>query len=66
MDFNQFKDMLFDLINESNELNVSNIAWNEKQNILVIAFADGTKFAICIKPITALKEEEFIGMTWLG
>lgn len=66
MDLNRFKDTLFDLINESDELNVSNIAWNEKKNVLVAYFPDGSEYALCVMPVSDLADEDCNGLVVLG
>ena len=38
METAEFKDILFDLINESNELSIINIAWNEDDNLFVVLY----------------------------
>lgn len=46
MELNFFKDILFDLINESDALNVSDIACNDAENLLFVSFDDGSLFQI--------------------
>ncbi len=47
MDKNTFKDLLFDIINESDILNVSDIISNEKNDSFIITIGEKT-FAIRI------------------
>lgn len=65
MELNKFKDILFDLINESDELNVSSISLNDKKNLLVALFSDGSEYALCIKPVSDLSEDELTGLVTL-
>ena len=65
MKLNKFKDMLFDLINESDEINVSSIALNEKKNLLVAYFSDGTEYALHIMPVSELSKEDREGLVVL-
>lgn len=62
MELNVFKDKLFDLINESPELDLYEIAWNEKQNLLVAKMNDGSAFAVQVKPEAELTQEERDGL----
>ena len=66
MDMTVFKDILFDLINESDELNIINIAWNEEDNLFVVQLSDLTQFAVQIKPAEALTEKERSGLVGLS
>lgn len=52
MDFNIFKDNLFDLINESDVLDVYDIEADDRHNLLFITMRGGTKFRIHIEEIT--------------
>ena len=51
MDFNIFKDNLFDLINESDVLDVDDIEADDKNDLLIVTMKDGTKFRIHIEEI---------------
>ena len=51
MDFNIFKDNLFDLINESDVLDVDDIEADDKNDLLLVTMKDGTKFRIRIEEI---------------
>ena len=46
MDLNYFKDVLFDLINESDSLDVLDIEADEKANLFVVTVKDGAKFHV--------------------
>lgn len=47
MELNYFKDHLFDLINESNILNVRSIIADDKENVFRVVVYDGSEF--CVK-----------------
>lgn len=50
MTLNYFKDHIFDLINESDLLNVTDIKTNERKNSFCITVSDGSVFIIqCIE-----------------
>lgn len=66
MDMTVFKDILFDLINESDELNIINIAWNEEDNLFVVQLSDLTQFAVQVKPAEVLTEKERSGLVGLS
>ena len=46
MDLNHFKDILFDLMNESNELGVTEIEADDQANTFTLTVADGAKFTV--------------------
>lgn len=51
MDLNYFKDKLFDLLNESDELDLAGLTVNDRQNLITAVTADGTVFEIlCREP----------------
>ena len=66
MDMTVFKDIQFDLINESDELNIINIAWNEEDNLFVVQLSDLTQFVVQLKPAEALTREERSGLVGLS
>lgn len=47
MELNYFKDHLFDLLNESNILNVRSITADDKENVFCVVVSDGSEF--CVK-----------------
>ncbi len=51
MDLNHFKDILFDLMNESDELNVEDIQSDDKANRFVVTVEDGASFVVQINSI---------------
>lgn len=46
MDIDYFKDILFDLINESNDLDISKIDASDKEGSFQITLADGSCFLV--------------------
>lgn len=46
MELNEFKDRLFDLINESSDLPVSDIAVNDRENTIKVYLQDHSVFTI--------------------
>ena len=46
MELNYFKDVLFDLLNESDELDVADIRSDEKANTFLVSMEDGTAFLV--------------------
>lgn len=46
MDIDYFKDILFDLINESNDLDIRKIDANDKEGSFQITLADGSSFLV--------------------
>lgn len=48
MDLNYFKDLLFDLINES-DLPIQDIEADDTNNLFVITVIDGTKYSLHIE-----------------
>ena len=49
MDLNYFKDLLFDLLNDSEEMNVLDIEADDKMNLFYLSVADGSAFEIQVK-----------------
>ena len=46
MELNYFKDILFDLINESDDLDICEIETNDKAGLFRILLSDGSRFLI--------------------
>ena len=46
MELNYFKDMLFDLLNESDELDLSDIRADDKRDTFILHTADGSVFEL--------------------
>ena len=55
MDLNYLKDTLFDLMNESDELNVADIESVDAENKFVLHFQDGSSFIVNVE--SARQEE---------
>ena len=66
MEMAVFKDILFDLINESDALNIINIAWNEAENLFVVQLSDLTQFVVQIKSGDELTAKERSGLVGLS
>ncbi len=49
MDINHFKDVLWDLMNESDDLDVTDIQSDDKANRFVVTVSDGTMFSVQIE-----------------
>jgi len=49
MELNEFKDRLFDIINETNNLPISDIVMDDNRNLMKIYLSDGTLFTITCK-----------------
>lgn len=49
MDINYFKDILFDLLNESNELNIKDIQCDDNENRFEVITADGAAFVVTVE-----------------
>ncbi|MBQ5522912.1 MAG: hypothetical protein IIT86_08885 [Oscillospiraceae bacterium] len=65
MEMTVIKDILFDLINESDELNIINIAWNEDDNLFVVQLSDLSQFVVQIKSADELTARERSGLVGL-
>ncbi len=46
MELNYFKDKLFDLINESDELDIADIEAEDRKNLFTVTMADGSIFEV--------------------
>lgn len=46
MELNYFKDKLFDLLNESDELDLSDITADDSRGLFTVSTADGSTFEI--------------------
>lgn len=66
MEISVFKDILFDLINESDDLNIVNIAWNEVDNLFIVQLSDLSQFAVQIKPAEVLTAKDRSGLVSLS
>jgi hypothetical protein len=66
MEMAVFKDILFDLINESDDMNIINIAWNEDDNLFVVLLSDLSQFVVQIKSADELTARERSGLVGLS
>ncbi len=53
MELNYFKDRLFDLLNDNDELNIYDIDTDERRNIFTISTNDGNVFQLEFRQILA-------------
>ena len=51
MDVNYFKDILFDLMNESDALDVADIQSDDRANTFLVTTKDGTAFSVHVTKI---------------
>lgn len=49
MDKNEFKDRLFDILNDTNELPIQDIVTEDGNDILNIYLKDGTRFSVHVE-----------------
>ena len=46
MELNYFKDKLFDLLNETDELDITDLNMEDRKNLLTVSMSDGSIFEI--------------------
>lgn len=51
MDLNYFKDKLFDVINESDELDISDIQTDDSKDLFMVVMKDGSVFAFRVMKV---------------
>ena len=51
MDFNLFKDFLFELINESDVLDVADVVADNKNDLLLVTMKDNSKFRLHMEEV---------------
>lgn len=49
MDENEFKDRLFDILNDTDNLPIQDIVVDDRNNIVNVYLTDGTKFSVHVK-----------------
>ena len=49
MDFNEFKDRLFDAINEADNLPIKDVDLRDREDSLLVELKDGSKFKVLIE-----------------
>ena len=49
MELNYFKDMLFDAINENDNMNISDIETDDRRDAFMVTAMDGSRFIILCK-----------------
>ena len=50
MELNYFKDKLFDILNETDELDIADITADDRNNLLTVTIAGGSTFEIECRP----------------
>jgi hypothetical protein len=50
MNINDFKDGLFEILNETNELPIADIDTDDRNNQFKVVLQDGTQFLITVEP----------------
>lgn len=48
MDKNEFKDRLFDILNESDQLPIQDLIFDDRGNMVNVYLMDGTRFSVCV------------------
>lgn len=66
METSVFKDILFDLINESEALDIINISWNEEDNLFVVQLSDLSQFVVHLRDVATLTMKERSGLVSLS
>lgn len=51
MELNYFKDKLFDLLNETDELDIADLNLEDRKNLLTVTMSDGSTFEIMCQRI---------------
>lgn len=49
MEINEFKDRLFDVLNNTDNLPIQDIQVEDKNNLMNIYLVDGSRFTVCVK-----------------
>ena len=57
MELNYFKDNLFDLLNESDEMDISDIDSDDRNALFIVSMADGSMFEIVCRQVTEKEGE---------
>ena len=51
MDLNYFKDQIFDLLNESDELDISDIRAEDRKDLFTVTTGDGSVFRVICETV---------------
>lgn len=51
MDLNYFKDKLFDLLNDSDDLDISDIATDDRRGLFTVSTTDGSTFELLCRKL---------------
>lgn len=49
MEKNEFKDRLFDVLNDTDNLPIQDIMIDDKNNMVNVYLTDGTRFSVCVE-----------------
>lgn len=49
MSKNEFKDRLFDILNDSDNLPIQDLVFDDKGDMVNVYLADGTRFSVCVE-----------------
>ena len=58
MDLNYFKDKLFDIINENNDMDISDTITDDKNNKFIVVIADKSIFEIECRQLTGIIQSD--------
>ncbi|MBQ7872338.1 MAG: hypothetical protein IJ357_09380 [Oscillospiraceae bacterium] len=58
MDFNELKDRLFDLLNESDALNLLDLHLYDRENVLILEFPNGSSFELRCTLLSSPREDD--------
>ena len=48
MDKNEFKDRLFDVLNDADNLPIQDLVFDDRENMVNVYLTDGTRFCVCL------------------
>ncbi len=58
MELNYFKDKMFDLLNDADNMEIRDIVVNDRKNVIMVQLADGSVFALeCRRLMSAQKRK---------
>lgn len=49
MDKNEFKDRLFDVLNDADNLPIQDLVFDDRENMVNVYLTDGTRFSVCVE-----------------
>ncbi len=63
MELNYFKDKMFDLLNDADNMEIRDIVVNDRKNVIMVQLADGSVFALeCRRLMSAQKRKTSAAM----